>query len=70
MDGRLDRMDGRLQAIDREVRALAGEQALLGNRVEDAFSRALRANIRLDEVEDRPASQEMVGAVGFEPTTR
>jgi hypothetical protein len=34
------------------VRGLASEQALLGNRVENAFSRAMRANIRLDEIED------------------
>jgi hypothetical protein len=31
---------------------LASEQVLLGNRFENAFSRALRTNIRLDEIED------------------
>jgi hypothetical protein len=34
------------------LRELASEQVLLGNRVENAFSKALRANIRLDEMED------------------
>lgn len=54
MGEQLDRMEVRLGALTAEVRALASEQVLLGNRVENAFSRALRANIRLDEIEDAP----------------
>jgi hypothetical protein len=41
-----------LATLNASMRDVAGEQALLGNRVENAFSRALRANIRLDEIED------------------
>ncbi len=48
----LDRIESRLNVLTTEVRALASEQVLLGNRVENAFSRALRVNIRLDEIED------------------
>lgn len=33
------------------LRDVASEQVLLGNRVENAFSKALRANIRLDDME-------------------
>lgn len=50
---RLERIDGNLQVVAKEVRGLASEQILLGNRVEEAFSRAVRTNLRLDEVEDR-----------------
>jgi hypothetical protein len=50
--GQLDRIEGGIQSLAKEMRALAGEQVLLGNRVENAFSRALRTNIRLDEIED------------------
>ena len=48
----LERIEGHLQSLTKEVRGLASEQVLLGNRVENAFSRALRTNIRLDEIED------------------
>ena len=51
MDARLDRMEGRLDGIEKAVKELATEQVLLGNRVENGFSRALRTNIRLDEIE-------------------
>jgi hypothetical protein len=40
------------------VRELASEHILLGNRVESAFSRALRTNIRLDEIEDQNADDD------------
>ncbi|MBV8097136.1 MAG: hypothetical protein JO110_28605 [Acetobacteraceae bacterium] len=49
---RLDAIDMKLRALVQEVHKLASEQALLGNRVEDAFARGLRANVRLDEMED------------------
>lgn len=48
----LARIEAHLGVLTKEVRALTSEQALLGNRVENAFSRALRANIRLDDMED------------------
>lgn len=48
---KLDRIEGSLQALTREVSSLASEQVLLGNRVEEAFSRAFRANLRLDDIE-------------------
>jgi hypothetical protein len=53
MDERLVSIDTTLKALTKDVRGLASEQALLGNRVEEAFARALRANIRPDEIEDR-----------------
>jgi chromosome segregation ATPase len=51
MEARLNQMDGRLGCIETAVKELASEQVLLGNRVENAFSRALRAHIRMDELE-------------------
>lgn len=48
---RLAAIEGTLVALDRSVRDLSGEQVLLGNRVEEAFARALRVNLRLDEME-------------------
>jgi hypothetical protein len=48
----LERIELLIGDLGKDVRNLAAEQALLGNRVENAFSRALRANIRLDEIED------------------
>ena len=45
-------MSEQLTALTKEVHALAGEQILLGNRIEDAFTRALQVNIRIDELED------------------
>lgn len=50
---KLDRIDGSLLALTKEVRSMASEQILLGNRVEEAFSRAFRTNLRLDDIEDR-----------------
>ena len=40
--------------LRREVASPASEQAPLANRVEDAFSRAVRADIRLDDLSDAP----------------
>lgn len=40
-----------IRVLTAEMRNLASEQVLLGNRVEEAFSRALRTDIRLDEME-------------------
>jgi hypothetical protein len=50
----LGRIETTLHALAVDIRGLASEQILLGNRVENSFSRALRANIRLDEIEDTP----------------
>lgn len=52
MDDRLSSMDKTMATIAKDVHDLASEQILLGNRIEDAFARALRANMRLDERED------------------
>jgi hypothetical protein len=52
LDDRLDAIDAKFGAVSRDIRGLASEQVLLGNRVESAFTRALRTNIRLDEIED------------------
>ncbi len=49
----LEQIQGQMAALTKEVHALASEQVLLGNRVENAFSRALRTNIRLYDIEDR-----------------
>ena len=49
---RLERIEAQIAAVGMDVHALASEQVLLGNRVENAFNRALRTNIRLDEIED------------------
>lgn len=49
----LEQISDRLAAIEKAVREVASEQALLGTRVENAFSRALRTNIRLDAIEDK-----------------
>lgn len=45
-------IDAKLATMSKDIRELAGEQILLGNRIEEAFVRAARANIRLDELED------------------
>ena len=42
-----------VHALAGEVRSLAAEQVLLGNRVEEAFARAMQANYRLNEIEDK-----------------
>jgi hypothetical protein len=52
MNEHLASMDIRLNELSKAVRDLASEEILLGNRVEEAFARALRVNIRLDEKED------------------
>jgi hypothetical protein len=46
------RIEAQMLTMGKDVRELASEQVLLGNRVENAFSRALRANIRLDDMEN------------------
>jgi hypothetical protein len=51
----LERIEAHTVAMGKDLRELASEQVLLGNRVENAFSRALRTNIRLDEIEDEGA---------------
>lgn len=60
----LNQMNERLVSIDAAaielrngMRDLTSEQVLLGNRIEEAFARALRANIRLDEREDSADDQ-------------
>jgi hypothetical protein len=57
LEDQLDRMEARMEAqmsaMSKSARALASEQAVLGNRVDEAFSRALRTHLRLDQIEDR-----------------
>ena len=53
----LTRIEAHLGVLTKDVRGLAREQAILGNRVENAFSRALRANIRFDQIEDAKDAQ-------------
>jgi len=53
IEDKLVAVEDKLVSLGRDVRMLASEQALLGNRVESAFSRALRVNIRLDAMEDK-----------------
>ena len=48
----LTQMNANLETLTKEVRDVAAEQILLGNRIEEALVRAMRANIRLDEKED------------------
>jgi len=50
IDDRLDRMDERLGRMETELRSVASEQLLLSNRVEEAFSRSMRTNMRLDRL--------------------
>jgi hypothetical protein len=52
MTAHLERIETQIAGVAKDVRELATEQVSLGNRVENAFSRALRANIRLDNLED------------------
>lgn len=52
MNERLVSIDGAMIELRNGMRDLTSEQVLLGNRIEDAFARALRTNIRLDERED------------------
>jgi hypothetical protein len=49
----IGRIEVQIGALAKDVRELAAEQALLGNRVENAFNRALRVDIRMDALEDR-----------------
>lgn len=48
---RLERIDGNILRLEKAITALASEQVLLANRVESAFSAALRTNIRMDAIE-------------------
>jgi hypothetical protein len=52
MNEHLSAISGQLTSLAGTMREMASEQILLGDRVETAFSRALRTNIRLDEIED------------------
>lgn len=53
MNEHLASIDAKLTSLTTDVHNLATEQVLLGNRIEEAFTRALRTNIRLDELEDK-----------------
>jgi outer membrane murein-binding lipoprotein Lpp len=48
----LNTLSSDVRGLATHVHDLASEQVLLGNRVENAFSKALRANIRLDDIEE------------------
>jgi hypothetical protein len=50
VERRLGAVEARVGGLEREVQALGAEQALLSNRVESAISRALRVNLRLDDL--------------------
>src|SRR6201995_1027158 len=52
MSGHLGAIRSELATLNGTVRDLASEQVLLGNRVENSFTRALRTNIRRYEIED------------------
>jgi uncharacterized Rossmann fold enzyme len=52
----LARIEAHVGSLVKDVRNLASEQALPGNRVENALARAFRANIRLDDLEDMKGS--------------
>jgi uncharacterized protein YoxC len=56
ISSQLDAIKTELTDVSAAVRELASEQVLLGNRVESAFSCAMRTNIRLDELEDTPST--------------
>ncbi len=53
IDENLPEISAQLTTLNQTVREQAGEQILLGNRVEAAFTQALRTNIRVDEIEDK-----------------
>ena len=55
IDAKLGSMDTKPTTVSKDIRELAAEQILIGNRIEEAFTRAARANIRLDELEDDAA---------------
>lgn len=57
MEARMARLEDGMTRVERGLHAVASEQVLLGNSVENALSRALRVSIRLDEQEDRPPAQ-------------
>ena len=48
MSERLTSIDTTLTALAKDIRALKSEQTVFGNRIEEAFARALRANLPLD----------------------
>ena len=50
---RLAIIETALNTLATTVRELAGEQTLLGNRIEEALARSLRTNVRLDEFKDK-----------------
>src|SRR3954471_5261985 len=54
---RLDRMEGQLDRIEATVREIRSDQVLMENRIENAVSRALRAHLRMDDVEDENRRQ-------------
>ncbi len=56
MTERFDKNNDRLVTLEHAVRGLATDQLLLGNRVEEGFSRPLRLNVRMDEAEDKASS--------------
>jgi hypothetical protein len=51
MNDHMASIDVTLSALRQDMRDLASEQILLGNRVEEGLARALRANARIDEME-------------------
>ena len=53
----VDGLREEVAGLRREVASPASEQALLANRVEDAFSRAVHADIRLDDLSDDPRQE-------------
>jgi hypothetical protein len=48
---RFDGIEARMTRMEAAINGIAAEQALLANRIEEAFSRALRTNLRLDNLE-------------------
>jgi len=55
LEDRFVRIEDGLARVGRELHGVATEQAALGMSVENAISRALRANVRMDGQEDRTA---------------
>lgn len=57
LEQRLARVEDGQTRVERGLHALTTEQISLSMAIENAASRALRANIRLDDIEDRPPAQ-------------
>jgi septal ring factor EnvC (AmiA/AmiB activator) len=53
LERRMDRIDERLSALERSVRDLKADHTELLSQILNALDRGLKANLRLDQIEER-----------------